>query len=139
MPWICVDLFPERRVRRDRGDTLGDLPADEQHGCTAGLSLAVVHCLSRHCILVLLGCMVVSAVTCHFPTFCIHFLLFIYHYSPSCCFPLKCISEGLIYSPFTRAHRHEPNESKIIQNITAVTIQIERNPKANKLSHRWRA
>ena len=52
----------ERRIRRDGWNTFRNFPTDEQHGCTAGVSLAMVFCLSDHRLLVFHDCVVASTV-----------------------------------------------------------------------------
>lgn len=53
----------ERRICGDIWNPLGNLPKNEQHGVAAGVSMAMVHRISRDRLLVLHHCMVVSTVT----------------------------------------------------------------------------
>jgi len=53
----------ERCLRGDGRYSFRDISKNEQHGYAARLSLAMVHRVFRHCLLVLHGCMVVSKMT----------------------------------------------------------------------------
>lgn len=54
--------WSERRFRGDFWNLGRNLSADEQHGCSTRLSVAMVHHLPRHRVLVLHCCLVVPAV-----------------------------------------------------------------------------
>jgi hypothetical protein len=53
----------ERCLFGNVGHTIGYIPQDEQHGRTARLSLAMVHYLSRPCLLVFHRCLVVQTLS----------------------------------------------------------------------------
>jgi hypothetical protein len=58
---ICGDIWYSRR----------DISKNEQYGITAGMSMAVVHCILNPCLLVLHYCLVVSTLTAAFVFVCL--------------------------------------------------------------------
>lgn len=74
--WACScgtqsDLV-ERRLLGNGRHPSWHVPTDEQHGRATGMSVAMVHCLPRSCVLVLHCCLVVSTIASPVPLFWIH-------------------------------------------------------------------
>lgn len=96
-PYTCFAQSLERCLRGDRRYSFRDISKNEQHGYAARLSLAMVHCVFRHCVLVLHGCMVVSKMT--LATTCSSLFLFpLYTYIIQCTSNSTC-SESLSHIP----------------------------------------